>query len=178
MLLDAPIHSDRLLLRTLTPEDIGDRYLSWINDPDVFQYLEVRFTEQTIGSLRDSVSQFNDSEDNLFLGIFIKEDGTHIGNIKLGPINPHHQSAPIGIIIGDRNHWGKAYATETIQALTEYAFRALNIHKLFAGCYSSNEGSRRAFLKVGFEEEGRLREYWLCDGERQDEILLGLVNPS
>ena len=62
--------------------------------------------------------------------------------------------------------------------LTEYAFTQLSIAKLTAGCYADNEGSRRAFLKAGFSEEGRRIAQWIVDGRRQDGVLLGKVNPN
>ncbi len=178
MLIAEPIRSSRLLLRTLAPEDVGEEYLGWLDDPEIYQFLEVRFTEQTVDSVRRHVAQLNASEDTLFLGIFLNNGGTHIGNIKLGPINPYHHWAPIGIIVGAREHWGKGFASDAIEALSAYAFGTLNLHRLWAGCYSANEGSRRAFLRVGYEEEGRLRDHWLCDGEWQDDVLLGLVNDA
>ena len=173
MQIDPPIQSSRLKLRTLKENDIGERYLSWLNEEEINRFLEVRFTGQTATSLRKYVASLNDSKDTLFLGMFLKDSGVHIGNIKLGPINPQHKRADIGIVVGDRDHWGKGYATEAIGALANYAFTGLDLHKLTAGLYEENEGSRQAFLKAGFVEEGRLPEHWLCGGAWQDGILLG-----
>jgi RimJ/RimL family protein N-acetyltransferase len=50
-----------------------------------------------------------------------------------------------------------------------------DLHKLTAGCYDVNEGSRRAFLKAGWIEEGRLREQYECEGKRVDRILLAYI---
>lgn len=178
MLIAEPIRSSRLLLRTLAPDDVGEEYLGWLEDPDIYRYLEVRFTAQTVDSVRRHVAELNASQDTLFLGMFLNGGGAHIGNIKLGPINPYHHWAPIGLIVGAREHWGKGYASDAIEALSTYAFGTLNLHRLWAGCYSANEGSRRAFLKVGYVEEGRLRDHWLCDGKWQDDVLLGLLNDA
>lgn len=175
MLIDPPIRSSRLILRTLNETDIGERYLSWLGEDEINRYLEVRFTGQTVSGLRQYVASLNDSKDSLFLGLFIGDSGVHIGNIKLGPVNPHHKRADMGIVIGDRDYWGQGLAPEAIEAVAEYAFTVLGLHKLTAGVYEENEGSRQAFLKAGFVEEGRLSEHWLCDGAWQDGILLGRV---
>lgn len=176
MLLDEPIQSGRLVLRTLTPNDVSDRYLSWLRDPEVSRYLEVRFAPQGKEGILAYIEAMNQSPDNLFLGIFLREGTTHIGNIKLGPIDPHHRRGDFGIIIGSRRHWGKGYATEAIKTLTDHAFTALGLHKVSAGLYAANEGSRRAFLKAGWFEEGRRRKHWYCDGEWQDDVQLGCIH--
>lgn len=172
MLIDSPIKSSRLTLRPLNETDIGERYLSWLREEEITRYLEVRFTGQTVSGLRRYVASLNDSKDTLFLGMFIEDSGVHIGNIKLGPVNFHHRRADMGIIIGDRDYWGKGLAPEAIEALAQYAFTVLGLHKLMAGMYEENEGSLQAFLKVGFAVEGRLSDHWLCDGAWQHHIQL------
>jgi RimJ/RimL family protein N-acetyltransferase len=175
MFLDAPIETPRLLLRNLLLEDITDRYVSWLNDPEVTRYLEIRFARQTAESTRAYIDQMNASPDNLFLGIFVKDGAAHIGNIKLGPIDPHHKRGDFGVVIGERACWGQGFASEAIEALTAYAFDVLKLDKVSCGLYAANDGSRRAFLKAGWFEEGRRRRHWLCDGVWQDDIQLGCI---
>ena len=176
MLMDAPIETPRLELRTLRSEDVGETYMSWLSDPDVTRYLEIRFTVQTLQGAREFISSTNASEDSLFLGMFLKSRGTHIGNIKLGPMDWHHRRGDIGLIIGDKVQWGKGFATEAIAGVTAYAFAVLELHKLSAGLYGDNEGSRRAFLKAGWFEEGRRSDHWLSEGKWLDDVQLGCIN--
>lgn len=175
MQLTAPIETPRLRLRTLTAEDVNARYLAWLADPDVTRYLEIRFHRQDAASLRVYIEQMNASTDNLFLGVFLIEGDVHIGNIKLGPVEPNHMRADFGILIGDRDSWGKGFASEAIRALTDYAFDILELNKVSCGLYGPNEGSRRAFLKAGWFEDGRRRRHWSCDGQWHDDIQLGCL---
>ena len=39
-------------LRPLRAEDVGERYLGWMRNPDVLRRLEARFTQPTLESLR------------------------------------------------------------------------------------------------------------------------------
>lgn len=178
MHLPRPIISPRLLLRCLEQDDASANYLAWLRDPDVTRYLEVRFAEHSIESLRRYIVTVNDSDDTLLLGIFLREGEQHIGNVKLGPIHPIHRRADMGLLIGEKAEWGKGYASEAIVAVADYAFAQLGLAKLTAGCYGNNEGSWRAFLKAGFVEEGRQRAQWDYLGTRQDGILLGLTRPT
>ena len=174
MRLATPLLTDRLILRTLTVADATDRYLGWMRDPEATRFLESRLVDHDLGSLRDFIVSCNDSPASLLLGICLR-DRAHIGNIKLGPIDPYHQHAPIGLLIGERDMWGKGYATEAITALTAHAFREIGLQKLYAGCYASNVGSARAFRKAGWVEEGRNRAHWRRDGGRDDNIQLGIT---
>jgi RimJ/RimL family protein N-acetyltransferase len=113
--------------------------------------------------------------DDLF-GIFDKESDQHIGNIKLGPINWFHRYAEIGLIIGNKDFWGKGVATDSITLISLYAFNTLNLHKVTAGCYASNIGSKKAFLKAGFDVDGVRKSHCFSQGKWEDLILLGKIN--
>jgi ribosomal-protein-alanine N-acetyltransferase len=179
MKLETPLIGQSLFLRTLVGEDATPRYLSWLSDVEVTRYLEVRFSAPSnLIGLSDFISSTNESDDTLMLGMFLLSDGRHIGNIKLGPINRHHGTGDIGLLIGERGEWGKGHARAVIALVTNYAFTTLGLSKLTAGCYSANEGSRRAFLLAGFVEEGRQAAQYVADGVRQDKILLGKIKPT
>ena len=172
--LDVPIRTRRLVLRTLTADDATDRYLGWMRDPETTHYLEARLVEHSLQSLRDYLEACNASAADLLLGI-CTSSGSHIGNIRVGPINRYHQHAPVGLLIGEHDQRGRGHATEAIAAATGHAFEALALEKLYAGCYAANVGSARAFLKAGWVEEGRSKAHWLSDGRREDNISLGIT---
>ena len=165
----------RLYLREVLATDVSENYCRWMNDPEVTRYLESRFHSQTLEDIRAYVLQMQQSSDTLFLAILLKEKDTQIGNIKLGPINPNHRFADIGILIGEKTHWGKGYATEAIRLLSQYAFEKLQIHRLTAGAYANNPGSWRAFEKAGFLREATEHKKWLCEGRHVDGICLSLL---
>lgn len=173
--MSAFIEGERLYLRGLTLEDASEKYLGWMHEPEVTQYLESRFYPHSLESLREFISRMQHDRNNVFLAIVLKDGDRHIGNIKLGPINWIHRFADIGLLIGEKDCWGKGYGTEAIRLLTHYAFNTLNLHHLTAGCYSTNQGSARAFLKAGWQQEGLRPSYFFCNGSYVDEILLGIT---
>jgi RimJ/RimL family protein N-acetyltransferase len=145
-----------------------------MRDPVVIRFLEARFMPSDARALKTYIATMNASTDSLLLGLFAKaKPERHIGNIKLGPINKHHRSASIGIVIGAVEFWGKGLATQAIQALAEYAFSVLRLERLEAGFYATNESSQRAFRRAGFFDEGRRRGARFCEGGRMDEIVMG-----
>jgi ribosomal-protein-alanine N-acetyltransferase len=174
MTLAAPLRTDRLLLRTLDAGDATARYLGWLSDTEVNRYLESRLSTHTLDSLRAFIAQCNASADELLLGICLA-DGRHVGNIKLGPVNAFHRHAAVGLLIGERDCWGRGYASEAIGRVAAHAFDALEVEKLYAGCYASNVASLRAFLKAGFVEESRQKSFWRSGEIREDNIQVGLT---
>ncbi|WP_114394047.1 GNAT family N-acetyltransferase [Oleisolibacter albus] len=177
MRLHTPLATPRLLLRTLTAADVGPRYLGWLRDAEVTRFLEVRHGDRSAAATLAFVEEANASPDTLLLGMVLREGGLHVGNIKLGPIDPYHRRADLGLMLGERACWGQGLAAEAIAALTGYAFEMLGLNKVTASCYGNNEGSRRAFLKAGFHEAARRPRHWLCEGDWQDDILLEILTP-
>ena len=168
------IDAGPLLLRELTPDDVSRQYVAWLNDPAINRYLEVRHQPQSVASTREFVQAISRRDDDFLFGMFLNQN-EHIGNIRLGPVDQRYRRALIGLLIGDSNHHGRGFATHAIAGLCRWAFSELKLHKLEAGCYSSNQGSKRAFEKVGFQVEGRLREHWLVEGAPEDHLSLGLL---
>jgi RimJ/RimL family protein N-acetyltransferase len=166
------LETPQLILTELTAEQAGGPYLSWMNDAGIMQFLESRFRNYTEADLTDFIATTNTDPANLMLGMFLKSDGSHVGNIKIGPIDPHHARGDIGLLIGDRAQWGKGLARESIDALARHAFEALELHKVTAGCYGENVGAQKAFLAAGFSVEGRRPRHFRHQESWQDHVLL------
>ena len=167
-----PLRTPRLRLRTIEALDVEGPYATWFSDPLVTQYLETTGPQPPL-ALAAFIARCNASDREMLLGICRAEDGTHIGNIKLGPIVLRHGRAGIGIMIGDRASWGRGFAREAIAAVADFAFSRLGLEKLIAGCYAPNIGVRRAFAAAGFHEEAtRRRHARLADGNWVDVIEL------
>ena len=99
----------------------------------------------------------------------------HIGNIKLGFINKHHQKGQISLFIGEKNSWGKGYGKESIKAITQWGFKELHLERIEAGCYAGNTASLQAFLTVGFSVEGFLRNNFINGEHRCGSFLMGII---
>lgn len=163
---------DAIELFLLEPRHASDAYVRWLNDPEVNRYLESRFATQDLPSVAAFIAGALKSDRSLFLGIRSIALARHVGNIKLGPIDRHHGLGEIGIMIGDRDAWGRGTASRAIARLAEIARVELGLRKLTAGCYGSNVGSEKAFLKAGFHVEGRRPSHFLLDGRPEDLILM------
>jgi len=166
---------ERIYLREVRAGDVNAGYRTWLNDAEVNQYLETRFVPRSIENIAAYVRDLDGKSESVFLAICLKENGIHVGNIKVGPINWIHRFADISLFIGDKSQWGRGLGSEAISLVTRFAFKELNLNRLQAGCYRSNLGSSRAFEKCGFQREGILRKKRFSKGDYEDELLLGLL---
>ncbi len=169
------IYSHNLFYRLLNPTDVTENYVRWLNDPEINQYLESRHSYHTLDSCQLFVAEMLKNKNQHLFGIFLKSNNTHIGNIKLGFIDPNHHTGQMGILIGEKQQWGKGFATEAIKELTNWGFKSLRLQKIEAGCYDENIGSLRAFLKAGYQVEGFLRSHAVCGTKRVGSFLLGIL---
>lgn len=163
------------MLRELDASDCSADYVAWLADPEVNRFLETRYIPQGEREIVAFIEEKRDCPDEFLFGMFLKEGGRHIGNIKVGPIRPIHRYADVSLFVGARDCWARGFAAEAIEAVSRHAFAELDVAKLSASMYAPNEGSRRAFLKAGYREEGRRREHVQFEGRRCDLIELGLV---
>lgn len=163
-----------IYLREVRESDVNEQYYNWINDPEINQFLETRYHPRSLENIKGFVKSMDGRGDEILFAICDTATDKHIGNIKLGPINWVHRYGDISLLVGDKAYWGKGIATEAIRLVTEFAFYTLNLHKVKAGCYAQNTGSRKAFEKVGFELEGVLKKQWILNGQFMDQLYLGL----
>jgi ribosomal-protein-alanine N-acetyltransferase len=165
----------KFFLRPIMQEDISLVYVGWLNDPEVNQYLETKYHTQTLETVRAFVTAKMKSSDEFLFAICDRQTKTHLGNIKIGPVNPHHKTADISLFIGDKSMWGKGAASEAIYLASNFAFSELKLNKLKAGCYARNLGSAKAFGKCGYQKEGVLRKSIIFEGNAEDSFLFGVL---
>lgn len=178
MILDTPLVTEHLVLRSLTSADASENYCGWMNDARVNRYLESRFKKFVPADLGSFIASCNDNPDVLLLGITMKSDGRHIGNIKIGPIDRHHGFGDIGLLLGDISTWGKGYAREAIAAISDHAVTQLGLHKVTASCYAGNVGSQKAFQACGFVIEGRRARHFRSGDNWEDSVLMARFAPG
>ncbi|MCX7827612.1 MAG: GNAT family N-acetyltransferase [Thermanaerothrix sp.] len=159
-----------LRFKLLSPDDVGENYVKWMNDPEVTRYLESRFRSYTRQDLVEFVKAASSSGRDFLFGIFDGEH--HIGNIKIGSVDWRHRYGDLGLVVGLKEYWGRGIATQAIMFCCSYAHRELGLRKLFAGIYDGNTGSLKAFLKAGFRRVGVFAEHRLLDGRYVDEVLV------
>ncbi len=76
--------------------------------------------------------------------------GKHIGTVKLEPIDVDKGTAMFGLLIGDRDYWGKGIATEVTNLIVDFAFNTLGLREVTLGVLADNKAAIRVYEKCGF----------------------------
>jgi RimJ/RimL family protein N-acetyltransferase len=169
------ISGSQVYLRPLERSDLNERYLGWMNDPEVTKYLESGTFPSTILDLEAFYAGVTGSKQQVIFAIVDTISDQHIGNIKLGPIHWIHRSATLGILIGDKTCWGRGIGSEATRLAVEYGFERLNLRRIDLGVFADHESAVRCYEQVGFKAEGRMREALFREGEYRDRIWMGLL---
>ena len=165
----------KLKLVPFKEEHITDTYIGWLNNLEINRFLEVRFVHQTYETVLAYISSFYGDAEKYMWGVYLKSTNDLIGTATLSDINRHHRWGALGLMIGEKEYWGKGYGTEIINLVVDYAFKRLGLHKVTAGTVAANQGSVKAFQKAGFEIEGKAKSNFYLDGKYHDSLYLGIT---
>ena len=150
MINKANIVTDRFFMRDLTEEDATQRYLNWFDDLDIKKFITASSSTKNLSDLKQFIIERMGREDILFLGIFKKNSGLHIGNIKYEPVDSHLGYAVMGIMVGDLDFRGRGITSEVLKASAQWLKSHRNIKQIVLGVSKENLGAIRSYEKVGF----------------------------
>ena len=83
-------------------------------------------------------------------------DGEHIGNCMYYDIDEKKRQAEMGILIGNREYWGKGYGTDAVNTLISHIFRGTILDRIYLNTLEWNIRAQLCFQKCGFIPCGRL----------------------
>lgn len=106
---------------------------------------------------------FRDADDVLVGGCILS-------NVRRGV----SQAASLGYWIGER-FARQGLMRDAVTALLPFCFDTLRLNRIEAACLPHNEPSKALLAKMGFQEEGRARQYLKIAGHWQDHLLFALV---
>lgn len=175
---DAGCPEIRLVPFALRKDDqsLRDAYLGWLNDMDVVRPIASPglLAQKGPEFIEESFSRFTRPESR---GFFIQylPDQAFIGTTKLDAISTHCRSAWDGIMIGDRRYHGRGLAVRVYRVLLAYAFNELGLNRVSGGCNEKNSPMVKAFHRLGYTLEGRLRQADLVGAEFSDHLYFGIL---
>lgn len=102
-------------------------------------------------------------------------DDILIGSVGLFEIQWMHQTASMGIAIGDPAYWSKGYGSDAMRLILGYGFRELNLYRIASTTIAYNIRAVKAHEKVGFQREGVQRNSIKREGQRFDLIYYGIL---
>jgi len=162
-----------IYLQELNIDDVSRNYVKWLNDYSVVRFTEQKLHKHTIKSVKKFVIEKKRKRDEFLLGIFLSNKKTHVGNIKLGPINFKHKYAEISYFIGEKRFQNLGLGSLAIKKVCKIAKTQYKIKKLIAGVYEKNIPSKKVLEKNKFLLEGLISKKYLFEGKRISELIYG-----
>jgi diamine N-acetyltransferase len=166
---------EQVRLRAIEREDIP-AFLRWFNDPEVRQYL-LLYKPMSKGEEERWVEARQEARDEFIFGIeaLIGKEWVLIGNVGLVKIDWKNRAATLGIVLGEKEHWGQGYGTEATRLMLRFAFHELNLHRVELDVFDFNQRAMRCYEKAGFRREGTKRAALFRDGRYHDVHLMSIL---
>jgi RimJ/RimL family protein N-acetyltransferase len=167
-----PLEGELVRLRAREEEDLP-RINELFNDPDVTYFLSRDTFPHAVTRTREWWEATRSSPDTQQF-VIETVPGELVGVCGLEGIDGRSRWATLGIWIG-RPYWDRGYGTDAVRTLCRFGFREMNLQRIELRVHDSNPRGRRAYAKIGFREEGRLRRELFVDGGYVDIIMMGLL---
>jgi RimJ/RimL family protein N-acetyltransferase len=168
------ITTPRLILKSITPALIHELYnikskeeikAFFSFDDDAFEHYK---TMHEKGMETHRISLF-------FFLLIDKETNLPIGECGFHTWTASHNRAEVFYNMRDDSTKRKGLMTEALEAVLEYGFTALKLHRIEALIADENEPSKRLLLRYGFSKEGTMREDYVVDGKNEDSDCYSLL---
>ena len=104
----------------------------------------------------------------------VDADDRPLGVTGLTELSDRDRRAVVGTWLG-RPYWGTGANRESKELILHVAFRALGLQRVSAYAHPENTRSLAALEKLGFKQEGVLRQWHVHRGKPRDVAILGLL---
>jgi RimJ/RimL family protein N-acetyltransferase len=172
--MSAMVRGRLVKLRAFEPAE-AEALWRWYHDPEVTRWMSGGHPQSLASSIRRIEERPRNEYGNVLLGIETLEDGRLIGAVVLRDAEPETGCAELDIYIGEKEYWGRGFATDAMRTACRYGFEAMRLHKITLYVVPENHAAHHVYRKVGFVEEGRMREHIWLDGRNLDNVLMGIL---
>lgn len=165
------LSGERVVLRPLRPDDVEPLWRSRLDPMTWAQTTEAPLVPETLEAYRSRQadrSQVGSAE------FAVEVDGVLVGRAAMFSVDELARTGEVGLTML-QEHQGKGYGKDVLRVLLGYGFRSRNLRRIHLQTLSSNAAALRAYLAVGFVEEGRLREHAWVEGAYDDVVLMSVL---
>jgi RimJ/RimL family protein N-acetyltransferase len=151
-------------------------FIEWRNQPLSVRHNPLKeMTKAEIAKMLESEgSNLRDLKKYEAYRWFVGLDEDVVGSVSLKNISHSMGYTEIGYGIAQK-HQRRGIATAAVRLLVDKVFSETALRKLIAFVHDKNQPSRRVLEKLGFRQEGLLREHYVINGKPVDEILYSVL---
>jgi ribosomal-protein-alanine N-acetyltransferase len=169
------IETSRLVLRDIKPSDAKNLF-SFMSDAETLKnnlmipHKKIEETDKFITTLKKQYVKKRE----IRWGITLKESDTIIGTIGYFNFYPQDFQAEIGVILG-KQHWRGGIMTEALMAALTFGFKKMAFNRITIFILPTNAAAIRLATKVGFRQEGLLKDCKFLNDRFYDLGVYGLL---
>ena len=169
------ISGQYVALRAIERDDLAD-LLAWRNNPHFRRYFR-EFRELSMADQERWYDEIVLKDPSVRMFSIIEKDSKRlIGACGLCYIDHRNQSADFSIYIGkDELYIDDCLAPDAGLTLLRYGFSEMNLHRIWAEIYSTDEPKQALFNTLGLTLEGRHRQTRWVGGSWVDSLFYGLL---
>ncbi|MFX4263438.1 GNAT family N-acetyltransferase [Pelotomaculum propionicicum] len=168
------LETDRFTLRKIEDGDLETLHSYW-SDEVVTEYMNATF--KSIEETQQMVELLNilpEIGEGRRWAIVDKRSGSVLGTCGYHNMKAEHRRAEIGFELG-REYWGRGIMQEVMNIVIPHCFEDLGLNRIEAFVTVGNYRSLKALEKLGFKQEGVLREYEFTQGNFRDQVVLAIL---
>lgn len=183
-IIAAMILGERVRLRRVEREDLP-RFAAWLNDAEVRRQLALLYPMGLAHEEAWFEAQLKAEPAVQPFAVDVRAqspatagpdlDWTHVGGAGFHGVDWPSRAAELGLLIGNKEYWGRGYGTDATRALVRWGFRELNLNRVWLRVFEDNAAGIRCYEKVGFRLEGRLRQDRFREGRYVDTLVMGVL---
>ena len=170
------IETERLILRRLADGDLG-AFMAYLNDPEVARYQSWEsYTEEQARVVIERQKGVEPGTPGQWFTFAaeLKGTGELVGHVALSVKADDQRQAEIGFTFA-RGQQGRGLAREAAEAVLDYAFGVLGLHRVVAITDCENERSVALLERLGMRREGYFVENIWFKGAWGSEYLYAVL---
>lgn len=174
---DARVETPRLILRPFEMSD-AETWFNIMSSPDVTRYWS-HLPWQSLQEAQEDIIQditHMERKEYLRLAIIDKASNALMGMCVFFNHYPNSRRGEIGYCL-DTQFQGKGIMKEAMTTFIEFLQVHLSVRRLEADIHPDNKASAALLTKLGFEQEGYLKQRWIVGDEISDSAIFGLLLP-
>ncbi|WP_440998676.1 GNAT family N-acetyltransferase [Fodinibius sp. SL11] len=107
--------------------------------------------------------------------IHLSENNKLIGIVDIHAIDKYNKRCFVNCTIGDRHYAGKGYDVEALKIVLAHCFNEKGMHKVGTAAFDFNTSWIESVEKLGFQQEGQLREHVLKNDSYCDKLIFSIL---
>lgn len=173
---ELPKTDGKILLRVPTVQEIMDFNQYAKAEEDMSRFTCRPDVHHTPEEQRERLQKHLQEPDRLFVGIFLRKNSPSrmIGKLNFFDYNPRNKSMEFGYRLL-KDYRRKGYMSCALKELLRIAFRKIGLHKVYAQTGGFNIPSVLLLKKLGFQQDGVLRDHHEMGGIFYDDLIFSIL---